>query len=117
MIGLSSDKIRRLSDKRICDDRQRHEHPVPSFGGKKHSIPGQQLKLTEPNKHTISRPVTTGLSASIATGFDAEQHLHLTCGHTQVPGRVVANAGSFGYLSGNTKSERTETATAHTADR
>ena len=41
----------------------------------------------------------------------------LTSGHTQLPCRGVANAGSFGYLSGNTKSERIETATAHTAER
>jgi hypothetical protein len=78
MIGLSSDKISKRSDKRICDESQRHKHPVPRFGGKIHSAPGQQLKLTEPNKHITSRPVTTGLSASIATGFDAEQHLQLT---------------------------------------
>jgi hypothetical protein len=25
----------------------------------------------------------------------------LTTGHTQLPGRGVANVGSFGYLSGN----------------
>jgi len=37
-----------------------------------------------------------------------------TAGHTQLPGRGVANVGSFGYLSGNTTSERSETATAHT---
>ena len=117
MIGLSSDKKRRLSDKRICDERQRHEHPVPSFGGKMHSLPGQQLKLTEPNQHIISHPVTTGLSASIATGFDAEQHLQLTSGHTQLPGRRVANVGSLCYLSGNTTSERPDTATAYTAGR
>jgi hypothetical protein len=30
---------------------------------------------------------------------------------------MVANVGSFGYISGNTTSERSEAATAHTADR
>jgi hypothetical protein len=40
-----------------------------------------------------------------------------TCGHTQLPGREVAIVGSFGYLSGNTTSERPETATAYTAVR
>jgi hypothetical protein len=106
MIGLSSDKIRRLSDKRICDESQRHKNPVPSFGGKKYAAPGQQLKLTEPNKHIISRPVTTGLSASIATGFDAEQHLQLTCGHTQLPCRGGAKVGSFGHPAGNPTQKR-----------
>ena len=46
-----------------------------------------------------------------------KEHQPLTSGHTQLPCRWVANAGSFGYLSCNTKSERSETATAHTADR
>jgi len=43
--------------------------------------------------------------------------LCLTRGHTQLPGRGVANVGSFGSLSGNTTSERPETATAHTTER
>lgn len=34
-----------------------------------------------------------------------------------MPGRRVANAGSLGYLSGNSTSERSETATAHTTNR
>lgn len=43
--------------------------------------------------------------------------MYTTSGHTQLPGRRVANAGSLGYLSGNSTSERSETATAHTAER
>jgi len=40
-----------------------------------------------------------------------------TTGHTQLPCLSVADVSSFGYLSGNTTSERTETATAHTGER
>jgi hypothetical protein len=69
------------------------------------------------HKHITSRPVTTGLSATSATGYVDNEHLLLTCGHTQLPGCGVANVGSFGYLSGNTTSERPETATAYTAGR
>jgi hypothetical protein len=47
----------------------------------------------------------------LRAGFSA------TCGHTQLPGRRVANVGSLCYLSGNTTSERIEAATAHTAGR
>ena len=41
----------------------------------------------------------------------------ITAGHTQLPRGGVAKVGSLGYLSGNTKSERSETATAHTGER
>jgi len=34
-----------------------------------------------------------------------------------LPGFAVANVSSFGYLAGNTTSERFETATAHTGER
>jgi len=34
-----------------------------------------------------------------------------------LPCRGVADVSSFAYLSGNTTSDRPETATAHTADR
>jgi len=34
-----------------------------------------------------------------------------------LPGRGVANVGSFGYLSGNTISNHPEAATAHTGGR
>jgi len=34
-----------------------------------------------------------------------------------LPGRGVANVGSFGYLSGNPTTNRTEAATAHTGGR
>jgi hypothetical protein len=34
-----------------------------------------------------------------------------------LPGRGVANVGSFGYLSGNPTSKRSEAATAHTGER
>ena len=37
--------------------------------------------------------------------------------YTQLPGREVANEGSFGYLSGNPTSKRSEVATAHTGGR
>lgn len=40
-----------------------------------------------------------------------------TTGHTQLPRRWVANVRSFGNLSGNTTSERPESATAHTGER
>ena len=43
--------------------------------------------------------------------------MYSNSGHTQLPGRRIANVGSFGYLSGNSTSERSETATAHTAER
>jgi hypothetical protein len=34
-----------------------------------------------------------------------------------LPGRGVANVGSFGYLSGNPTGKRSEAATAHTGRR
>jgi len=43
--------------------------------------------------------------------------LALTAGHTQLPGRGVANVGSFGYLSGNPTRRRSEAETAHTGGR
>ena len=45
------------------------------------------------------------------------KQLGITAGHTQLPGRGVANVGSLGYLSGNTTSNRSEAATAHTGKR
>lgn len=43
--------------------------------------------------------------------------MYSNSGHTQLPGRRIANVGSFGYLSGNSTNERSEAATAHTANR
>jgi hypothetical protein len=43
--------------------------------------------------------------------------LFTTAGHTQLPGRGVANVGSFGYLSGNPTRKCPEAATAHTGGR
>jgi len=37
--------------------------------------------------------------------------------YNQLPGCGFANVGSFGYLSGNQKSNLTETATGHTSGR
>ena len=44
----------------------------------------------------------------------AKVRLYITAGHTQLPGRGVANVGSFDYLVRNTTQQRSETATAHT---
>jgi len=41
----------------------------------------------------------------------------LTAGHTQLPGRRVANVCSFAYLVGNPTRNRIEVATAHTGGR
>ena len=41
----------------------------------------------------------------------------LTTGHTQLPGRGVANVGSFVYLVGNPTRKRSESATAYTGGR
>jgi hypothetical protein len=42
---------------------------------------------------------------------------HPTAGHTQLPGRGVANVGSFCYLLGKPIRKRSEAATAHTGER
>jgi len=46
-----------------------------------------------------------------------KEHLLTTTGHTQLPGRGVANVGSFGYLSVNTTRLRSVAATAYTGGR
>ena len=43
---------------------------------------------------------------NIHTKEKSKKFLRTTPGHTQLPGRGVANVGSFGYLSGNTKRKR-----------
>ena len=43
--------------------------------------------------------------------------LLLTAGHTQLPGRGVANVCSFAYPVGNPTRKRSEAATAHTGNR
>jgi len=43
--------------------------------------------------------------------------LHLTAGHTPLPGSSVAYVSSFSYLLQNTTSKRPETATAYTGKR
>ena len=41
----------------------------------------------------------------------------LTAGHTQLPGRGVADVSSFANLVGNPTNKRPEVATAHTGKR
>jgi len=47
----------------------------------------------------------------------AKVRLHITAGHTQLPGQGVANVGSFIYLSCNPIRQRSESATTHTVGR
>ena len=81
----------------------------------------RQIKHTKEDEITntdFTRLTLAGIGSSGALSYvGAKVRLHITAGHTQLPGRGVANVGSFAYLVGNPTRKRSEAATAHTGKR